>query len=270
MIQQEIGDELGEGYTLHNTGLTFFYQSRWDRALKHLRRSLGIFDEFVGLPLGIVDQDDRALAHEGKALVLYTMGRVFTAMRQYDKAMDLLKHSLAIAQDIGDLAGEGRTKNRIGRVFLARGELDKALGYFQDSAAVSRESGHRRALTRALISMGDVMCLRGQYQEALDCCQQALAFYAESGDRMESCFVLVSIGRICLAQRECTQALNHFQHALDVALEIGNRYEQGVALDNLAKTYEKMGRGPEAESTREQAAAIFGQLGVSGQESIWH
>ncbi len=267
-IHQQIGSELGEGYALHNIGLALFYQSQLDEALAHLRRSLDIFDKFVGASVRAVDHEDRVQAQEGKALVLNTMGRVYFARQQYDEAMDLWQRSLAMAWEIGDRAGESGTLHNVGCIYLTRGELDKALECFQDSLAVSQGIGHRRAEGRVLNAIGEVSCLLGQYQEALTYCQQALAIHRETGDRKEEAIVLVNIGQICFAQGAWDQALNHFQCGLSIAQEIGDRLGEGIVLSNASSAYEKIGRLPEAEAAREQAAAIFKQLDIPTQEGL--
>ncbi len=269
-VCRQIGNELMEGYVLHNIGMTLFHQSRLSKALEHLRSSFNIFDRFVRLPVGTVDQEDRTQAQEGRALVLNTMGRVHYLMGQLDEAMDLWQRSLVLARDIGDRAGESRTLFNIGIVYLARGEPDKALGYFNDSLDISREIGHHRAVARAYNGIGEVNYLRGQYQEALAHCKQALEYHQGIGDRREEAIVLVSIGRVHLAQGVLERALTHFQDSLKIAREIGDVYGEGVALHYIARAHEEVGRASEAELAEQQAAAIFERLGVPRQESTWH
>ncbi len=62
------------------------------------------------------------------------------------------------------------------------------------------------------------------------------------------------------------QALDCFQRSLTIAREISDRVGEGVALNNMSGTYEKMGHLQEAESAREQVAAIFEQLEIPSQE----
>ena len=269
-ICRQIGNELLEGFVLHNIGLTLFHQSRLSEALEHLRSSFDLFDKFVGLSVEAVDREDRTQAQEGQAIVLNTMGRVHYMMGQLDEALGLWQRSLILARDIGDRAGESRTLINIGSVCLARGEPDKALGYFNDSLGISREIGHRRAVARAYNGIGEVNYLRGWYQEAFAHCKQSLEDCQEIDDRKEEAIVLASIGRIHLAQGAWEQALTHFQDSLKITREIGDVYGEGVALHYIARVNEETGCASEAESVREQAAAIFERLGVPRQESTWH
>ncbi|MCB0266391.1 MAG: tetratricopeptide repeat protein, partial [Calditrichaeota bacterium] len=61
----------------------------------------------------------------------------------YDTALDYLKKSLKIRQEIGDKSGEGTTLNNISQIYDARGDYDTALDYLKKSLKIRQEIGDK-------------------------------------------------------------------------------------------------------------------------------
>jgi len=84
------------------------------------------------------------------------IGKQYLHIAQYDTALDYLKRSLAIQQEIGDKSGEGTTLNNISALYHARGDYDTALDYLKRSLAIMQEIGDSAGLCATLFNMGHI------------------------------------------------------------------------------------------------------------------
>ena len=74
----------------------------------------------------------------------------------YETALDYLKKSLAIQQEIGDKSGEGTTLNNISQIYDARGDYETALDYLKKSLTIRQEIGDMAGLCATLFNMGHI------------------------------------------------------------------------------------------------------------------
>ncbi|WGZ92547.1 MAG: tetratricopeptide repeat protein [Candidatus Thiothrix putei] len=79
-----------------------------------------------------------------KGEALGQIGKQYHHIGQYDTALDFLKQSLAIQQQIGDKKGEGSTLNNMATTAHARGDYDTALDFLKKSLAIQQEIGNKK------------------------------------------------------------------------------------------------------------------------------
>ncbi|MBU2006982.1 MAG: tetratricopeptide repeat protein, partial [Gammaproteobacteria bacterium] len=84
-----------------------------------------------------------------------------------DTALDFLKKSLAIRQEIGDKSGEGTTLNNISQILKARGDYDTALDFLKKSLAIQQEIGDVAGLCATLFNMGHIHLQNEEVAEAV-------------------------------------------------------------------------------------------------------
>jgi tetratricopeptide (TPR) repeat protein len=89
------------------------------------------------------------------------------ARGDYDTALDFLKKSLAIQQEIGDKSGEGTTLNNISQIYDARGDYDTALDFLKKSLAIRQEIGDVAGLCATLFNIGHIHLQNEEVAEAV-------------------------------------------------------------------------------------------------------
>jgi len=94
-------------------------------------------------------------------------GKQHLHIADYDTALDYLKRSLKIQQEIGDKSGEGTTLNNISQIFKARGDYDTALDYLKRSLKIQQEIGDRSGLCATLFNMGHIHLQNEDVQNAV-------------------------------------------------------------------------------------------------------
>ncbi|MDQ7779804.1 MAG: adenylate/guanylate cyclase domain-containing protein, partial [Planctomycetota bacterium] len=117
------------------------------------RRNLGVFAHGRGdLPAAerilaevLVHYEARG-DRGGVGAVSITLGNVYSAKGELDRALEFHNKYLEISEQIGNRRGVGMVSNNIGNVYLARGELDLALEFFSRHHEISKQVDDRRGV----------------------------------------------------------------------------------------------------------------------------
>jgi tetratricopeptide (TPR) repeat protein len=88
-----------------------------------------------------------------KGTSLNNISQIYDARGDYDKALDFLKQSLAIRQEIGDLAGFCASTINMGHMHWQREEQQEALNAWVGAYLLAQKIGYAQAL-EALESIG--------------------------------------------------------------------------------------------------------------------
>ncbi|WP_146066587.1 tetratricopeptide repeat protein, partial [Candidatus Venteria ishoeyi] len=110
-------------------------------------------------------------------------GKQYHHLGDYDTALDTLKKSLLIQQEIGDKSGEGTTLNNISQIYDARGDYDTALDYLKKSLRIQQEIGDKSGEGTTLNNISQIFQARGDYDTALDTLKKSLLIRQEIGDK---------------------------------------------------------------------------------------
>jgi tetratricopeptide (TPR) repeat protein len=161
------------------------------------------------------------------------IGKQYLHIGQYDTALDFLKKSLAIQQEIGDKSGEGTTLNNISQIFKARGDYDTALDFLKKSLAIRQEIGDKSGEGTTLNNISQIFKARGDYDTALDFLKKSLAIRQEIGDVAGLCATLFNMGHIHLQNEEVTEAVQAWVTVYQLAKKL-NLAQALQALENLA------------------------------------
>jgi tetratricopeptide (TPR) repeat protein len=221
----------------HPGGFRFYFSQReaiesiaWlhEVARAHDRFDLLRYDSSGRISTGMFEENwtrylVKMATGAGEGTTLNNISQIHDARGDYDTALDYLRQSLKIRQEIGDRAGEGTTLNNIGQIHDARGDYDTALDYLRQSLKICQEIGDRAGEGTTLNNISQIHKARGDYDTALDYLRQSLKIRQEIGDRAGMCPTLHNMAFIYLNQKnDVEEFVKHEQAALQIALEIGN------------------------------------------------
>ena len=99
------------------------------------------------------------------------------------EAIEYHKKNLAIAQEVGDRAGERRAYCNFGNAYQSIGQFQKAIKCHEKELAISKEVGDRRGEGISYGNLGNACHCLGQFQEAIEYHKKDLAIAKEIGDR---------------------------------------------------------------------------------------
>ncbi|RXK87528.1 tetratricopeptide repeat protein, partial [Chlorobaculum sp. 24CR] len=138
---------------------------------------------------------------------LNNISQIYDARGDYETALEYLKRSLKIRQEIGEKSGEGTTLNNIANIYHARGDYDTALEYLKRSLSISQGIGNKSGESTALNNMSTLYHARGKYNDALWCLKRSLSILQEIGDKSGLCYTLFNMGHIHLQNEDVQNAV---------------------------------------------------------------
>jgi tetratricopeptide (TPR) repeat protein len=275
----------GHATALVNLGTIHWWLGNHGEARDYLERSLaaadpdgkalaaarlGLVYERLGRYQDAIDQMENALAihrrngdRHGQGVQLINLGTILRRLGALADAADYDRQGARLFADLGERRLEGYALGNLGAVCSLLGRHDEALGHLERALAYCRETGDRGGEGSALATIGLVHTRLADYDRALDFLRRALDISRETGDRSLETETLNSMGETHLARSVPADALVDYRAALAITDHTGDLLEHARALDGVAASLEATGATAEARGPRDQACALYSQLGIS-------
>ena len=133
-------------------------------------------------PLQALADLELALEADARNLqALNELGLLQNRLGRNHDAMQTFEQALAIAQQIGDRAGEGTSLNNIGLIYRVTGDYPQALNYYERALAIAQEISDRAGEGRILNNIGFIYDSTGDYPQALNYYERALKIMESIG-----------------------------------------------------------------------------------------
>jgi CHAT domain-containing protein/tetratricopeptide (TPR) repeat protein len=266
----------------------------WARSQSALHQLLGVRSGARGGPTAAqeraLDELQQLLGTEScdlvaeKALELASMGvwevepQVFGAIVHNvgdcnqsleSKKIELYEQSLAIAEELGDRAGQAAMLNDLGICYSSLGQNAKAMELFEQALAIKKELGDREGQGKTLTNLSICYNSLGQYEKAVELYESALAIFKEQGHRAGQGNTLGGLGGCYMDLCQFEKAVELLEQALAIekeqALAIekepGDRAGQRKKINGLGNCYQSLGQYDKTMELYEQALAIDKDLG---------
>jgi len=217
-----IDDIAWDGYLFSQPDSAFYFaQMQYDLAKKS----------------GLKKEMARALKTQGVSLIV---------RGDYPKALDCLKRSLELYEEMGNKRGIASCLGNIGAVYQNQGNILNALDHFQRCLKIKEEFGDKKGIAIALNNIGLIYMDQGDYPKALDYHQRSLKIKEEFGDKRGIAIALNNIGNIHMNKGDYPKALDHFYRCLKIEEEMGNKFGIAGSLNNIGLIYMDQGDYPKA------------------------
>jgi DNA-binding SARP family transcriptional activator len=230
-----------------STATALEFTGHWQQQLALIRVGLGAA-EHAG------DLSGEAYAHRQLGRALMMGGRVGNALTQLQQAMDLF-------DQLGDVPNRAETHLALAVARDRLGQPAQSISHAEQAFHFYLGAGHIPGQTHALVEICWGQAVLGQHEQALTAAARALELAREIGNPMWQAAVLDTIGYVHHQRGDHAAALHHYQQALHHNDNGGgNPRMRAVILAHLSDAYRASGDNGAAESARDQAAAILGQL----------
>lgn len=213
MVQGAAGDMRGAGFTLRNAGSLLFRLGRLEEAQNALNESLAIFDE-VDYP-------------NGKATVLGSLGEIYEAQGDLDRAADAVSSAVAVSPN--------RSPSRIAmnyavlaRLMAKKGDIEAARNFAEQGTRAAQELGTpesaattSHATAQVALAMGDLDIAHRGFLEALD-------LFTQVGNSAGIAAIYVDLARVAQRRLDENAARDYLSRAramLDRAPHFGLEQE---------------------------------------------
>jgi tetratricopeptide (TPR) repeat protein len=242
----------------HDEGMAEF--DRLFRIARHRRR----FSE-CSLLLQLVREYDPVLSPEERLLLSYHEGKIAIDMRQWERALPILR---SVAGD--PQAGPGLRINaevRMGNALRHLNRTDEARALLEGALArVTGDSVAERSRWRALYELGELDRDLGNVDRAAATLKEAIALANDDEEEADVPGLLNSLGTVQLKQRDIDAALSSFNASLDHLRRRGDVLRPGTVLNNLGLAHLERLDWPAAEAafagsleTKRSAGDLLGQ-----------
>ncbi len=188
----------------------------------------------------------------GKAMAFGGIGLVYSFLDRSADALNYLRKSLLLLEQVGDENEQARCWNRVGVAHVHLGELDKAIEAFQSAYRIANESDQFEpvALETAIISLNNL----GECYQILFDIEQALHYHRQgllAAEGMELPYLeadlLRNLGFEFSLIGEVEEGINYLHRSLQLSIETNQPDIEVQAHYSLALVHFRQGDLEEAE-----------------------
>ena len=173
----------------------------------------------------------------------------------FDEGITLASEARATFEAAGDQRAVATSLHALGNLHMGAAKFTAAADYFRK--CVSTPDGGRKAL--CLESLGECLESLGQYRQSMATLREAIDVAIASNDLGVHAAALGGMGDVYMSQGNAELAVYYQQKSIDMFRELGNTPMVAKSLNNLAISYNVMGRSDRAlEVYRENLAMMEG------------
>jgi DNA-binding NarL/FixJ family response regulator len=167
-------------------------------------------------------------ALSGRGRLLINAGRLDDAERD-------LRQSIALAERIGDCAGEAAARDILGLVFRGRSQLIPAAEQHQRAFDLYDRLGDRVGAATARLNLALIAGLNGDDLLAERGCHEAWALLRGTDDIAAEAGVIANLGGIVGSLGRVREAINYFDRAIELFRQLGDRDRMSISIANSAE-----------------------------------
>jgi adenylate cyclase len=266
-------DRMNEVLALKRVGLCYHCQSRYTKALEYYKRyleskpaaegqinilgNMGLVYSSIGdYPLSLLYYDSslKVLKESIRARgsgdqqdtsqiggLLITIGDVYMAMSDYDKALENFRHALSLYNDNPRrIQHIMRTwaLGEIGKVYQTQNNMDSAIAYY--TVALTGADSEIRYTLPIQNELANVYLQKKKIDTATAFVVKALKTARENNLNEELSLLYVTMGKILTAQKRYDEAVKYLKDAIDVCKKNGALVLEKNAWEALKNTYHEM------------------------------
>jgi diguanylate cyclase (GGDEF)-like protein len=186
--------------------------------------------------------------------------KVYMAMTNWDKALQVIEEGLVVADEVGSrkLQGtlylnQGATLANLGRPKASVEAYEKALRIGQDAGLIGLQG-------TALNNIGDSYLISKNYPKAEVFARQAMVKFKEAGEMGGVATAKSNVGFALMGQGKTRDGATEVRAAIQFSQEAGATTDQEAILGELGRMYEQAGLYREAVATIREQQALTVQL----------
>lgn len=199
--------------------------------------------------------------------LLGLLGLSYAGLGENRRAVEYYEQRLAIARELGDVAGEAATLGNLGIAYDTLGETRRAIEYHEQRLFIARRLEDRRGECNALGNLGIAYDKLGENRRAIEYHEQALVLSRELRERVSEGQDLGNLGNAYAALGETRRAIEYHEQSLAIARETQDHRGVGDCLGNLGSAYFALGELSRAIDYHEQRLAVARSLDDQRGES---
>jgi signal transduction histidine kinase/uncharacterized protein HemY len=204
---------------------------------------------------GIKDAEKLNYA-EGKVKLLNGLGRIYMAMHETNKTIEILEKINPLLENVSDKNLISETYNYLGLAYMIAGRFTVAADYHINALNLSRENKDKKNIATAYNYLGILSYIQKKYEQALDYCQKALVLTISIDDKEGTSLAYEHLGYVYAVKNDYKKAIEYNYKALELRNELGDVVEASAIYHNLGIFYRDIGKLQKALDSIERGIAL--------------
>lgn len=200
--------------------------------------------------------------NEGVGKIYVAIGRSQTITYQYAEAIKNLQKAYVEFDRVNDLKSTGNALVSLGNVYSAIDNTDKALEYFELALATDQQLGNEFNESVVLFNIGHAYLNKQDYEQSKRYFIQALTLSEKLEDTIGIMWTKLMLGHVALESNNIREALALFQETKSTFVEAQESTLLYSALFGSAKAYVALGNVDAADAIMQETTALFDSIAV--------
>ena len=195
--------------------------------------------------------------------VLLKLREVYTHVGKPEKAEELCRQAVQIAQSLQNGELHAQTLSALANVLSRRGELVEAVEVGRTAYSLQKSLDDGRALAEVAGVLGNALWLAANYEETITLFKEQLQIGTKEGDNKIVSQALASLGNVHTDLGRHEEAREYLSKAADLAVKIGAGPEACRVYWSLAYSYTLQGKNLPAIANFQHAVRIGLDIGYA-------
>lgn len=192
---------------------------------------------------------------QGLAESLNRLGGVLGS-QQPDDARVILQRALEIAREVNNRSEEATSHNNLAILEEVAGNVNTSLAHYKRSLDLLRDVGDQRKLASTLNNIGVLLGKRGENDEAQQAWREAMSILEQIGDTSTLASTHNNIGIFLERRGDPQAAVRHYNSAIAIQEKLGDLGELTIFFGNLAHAYKSLEQRADAVRAFERKLAL--------------
>ncbi|MBX7221065.1 MAG: CHAT domain-containing protein [Blastocatellia bacterium] len=251
-IKKAYASQLSLAQTYNNIGVTYSDLSEYKLAVDNMTQGLELCDAKI--------PGSKFLA----GYLYNNLGKVTNASGEPQKALDYLRRSLDLFQEVGNKDGQSMVLTNTGYAYMGLGETRKAIELFAQALPLCQAAGSQARECQVLNNLGYSYCALGDMGKGLESFNQAFELGKKLTDPFGQAGTLNNLGKYWLDRGDTPKALEYLQQALPLTRTTGNRGSEALTLQLLGVGLNRTGKKTEGLEALNQSVQLWQEIGNRG------
>lgn len=248
-IFNELNAHSNIGEVNYTVGTIFFYLSDFENALDEYMKSfknhelennkVGVAEAYngIGSAYYAINENKKSIqylkislnkceglnAYDLKQKVLDGLGRAYTNLKQFDKALLHLENCISVIDEHdGSRHVKAHALNNLGQVYYKKGEYKKSIDYFEQSLKLRKESNFISGQAQSLTNLGKAYLRLGEYKDSKEKLLKALELSKSSKNKINEAKTYKLLSNLVESQEDFKAALKYHKLYHSLTREIRN------------------------------------------------
>jgi tetratricopeptide (TPR) repeat protein len=193
--------------------------------------------------------------------ILHDLGVAYRDAGQLDRAEEVLKESIAMAEELKNISGVALGCNSLGTLYRLRGDTKRAIDLYNKSLECLADSGDTFRPAQVYNNLGIVYTELADWKKSREFFERSLEITRREGDALGQAKTLNNLVRVYQNLRQKERAVEAAEEAIRLFTEMREDYSAALSKRDLGRLYRRMKKRDLAHQALTEASDAFDKCG---------